>query len=117
MAYANTEDDVITPSAGGPSPRRNVLLTPRNFELLEYTEYPHSPPDANPNRRIDSNRKVVESPGIIQLARDRLRRSVDKTACDNRIDDIGPIATGQRLGPVAAIWLYSTGTTSICCIA
>jgi len=40
MAYANTEDDVNNPSAGEPTPGRIVLLTPRNFELLDYAKSP-----------------------------------------------------------------------------
>jgi len=65
-----------------------VLLTPRSFKLLEYAESSHTPPDTNPNRRVDSYRKVVESPSIIQLARDRrVGRLMRPTDCD-RTDDI-----------------------------
>jgi len=79
MAYANTEDDVNTPFTGGPTPGRKVLLTPRDFELLDNAVSPLTPPDSNPNRRVDSDRKVVESPSIIQLARNRLMRSLRRT--------------------------------------
>jgi len=57
-------------------------------------------PDTILNRRVDSNRKVVESPSIIQLARDRLRKSFDETEGQTILR---PIAAIHRLGPVIGL--------------
>jgi len=65
-----------------------VLSTPRDFELFDYDESPLTPPDTSPNRRADSTRKVIESPSIVQLARDRLRRSFNETEGVDRTDNI-----------------------------
>jgi len=50
----------------------------------------------------------VESPSIIQLARDILR-SFDETV--NKMNNI--TAAGERLGSVVAIWLYLDAVTDI----
>jgi len=88
MAYACRENDVNTYFAGGPTPGREVLSTPKDFELLDYDESPLTPPNTSPNRRADSTRKVLESPSIVQLARDRLRRSFNETEGVDRIENV-----------------------------
>jgi len=92
MAYSR--DDVQPPYAGGLTPGRR--LTPRDFEVLDYNESILTPLETI------SNRKVTESSSIIQLARERLRRSFDETRGVDRADSIITLAAGYRLGPVSA---------------
>jgi len=73
MAYSR--DDVQPPYAGGPTSGRRPLLTPRDFDVLDYDEAPLTPPETVSNIRVDGNRRVAESSSIIQLARERLGRS------------------------------------------
>jgi len=78
MAYS--KDVVQPPYAGGPTTGRRPLLTPRDFEVLDYNETILTPPEKVSNIRVDGNRMVAESSSIIQLARERLRRSFDETS-------------------------------------
>jgi len=86
MAYSR--DDVQPPYAGGPTPGRRHLLTPRDFEVLDYNESLLTPPETVSSIRVDGIRWVAESTSTIQLARDRLRRSIDETSGVNRADSI-----------------------------
>jgi hypothetical protein len=90
MAYACSESDnnVQPPSVGALSPGKKVLLTPRDFEVLDYYESLLTPPATDTNSRLNSDRRVVESPSTIQLVRDRLKRSFKETNDVNREDNI-----------------------------
>jgi len=59
MAYAYRGNDVNTPFAGGLTPGRKMLLTPRDFESFVYDESPLTPSNTSPNTRADSKRKVI----------------------------------------------------------
>jgi len=56
--------------------------------VFDYDEAPLTPPETVCNIRVDGNRRVAESSSIIQLARERLRRSFDETNGVNRADSI-----------------------------
>jgi len=84
MAYSRVQ----TPYAGGPTPGRRPLLTLRDFDVLDYDESPLTPPETISNIRVDGIRRGTESSSIIQLARERLRRSFDETSGVNRADGI-----------------------------
>jgi len=64
-----------SPARGRPEGgQREALLTPRDFEETTLT-----PPATDSNRPVDSYRRVVRSPGTIQLARSRLRKTFEET--------------------------------------
>jgi len=56
--------------------------------VLDYDESPLTPPDTVSTARADNYRRVVASPISIQLARDRLRRSVEETEAVIRVDSV-----------------------------
>jgi len=66
MAYSR--DDVQPTYAGGPTPGKRHLLTPRDFEVLDYNESLLTPPETVSNIRVDGDRRVAESSSTIQLA-------------------------------------------------
>jgi len=67
MAYSR--DDVKTPYTGEPTPGRIALLTPGEFEVLDYDESLLTPSDTVSTARADNYHRVVTSPSSIQLAR------------------------------------------------
>jgi len=69
-------------------PGRRLLLTPGEFEVLDYDESPLTPPATVSTARADNYRRVVASPSNIQLARQRLRRSFEETEAVNRVDSV-----------------------------
>jgi len=82
--------------------------------VLDYNEYLITSPETVSNIRVDGNRRVTESSNIIQLARERLKRSFDETSDVNRADSIITLAAGYRLGPVTARWtLYNEGDINL----
>jgi len=72
MAYSKG-DDVQLPYTGGLTPWRIALLTPGDFDMLNYDESLLKPPDTVSTARADNYHRVVTSPSSIQLARERLR--------------------------------------------
>jgi len=86
MAYSR--EDVQPPYTGEPTPGRRLLLTPGDFDMLDYDESPLTPPDTVSTARADNYHRVVTSPGSIQLARQRLRRSFEETETVNRVDSV-----------------------------
>jgi len=68
---------LITLSPADPRPGESAINTEGLRVISYYAESPLTPSDTNANRQIDGDGKAVESPSIIQLARDRLRRSFD----------------------------------------
>jgi len=82
-----TEKTTLTPlSLAEPRPRGKCYQHQETSSY--YEESSLTPPDTSPNRRPDSKSKVVESPSIFQLARDRLRRSFNKTEGVDRTENI-----------------------------
>jgi len=66
MAYSG--DDVQPPYAGGLAPERDHLLTPRDFEVLDYNEPLLTPQETvSIIRAVDGNPRVAESLSAIQL--------------------------------------------------
>jgi len=61
--------------------------------MLDYDEFPLTPPDTVYTARADNYHRVVASPSI-QLARGRLRRSFEETEAVNRVDSV--MATRSR---------------------
>jgi len=86
MAYSR--DDVQTPYIGGLTPGRIALLTPGDFNMLDYDESPLTPPDTVSTARADNYHRVVAIPSSIQLARERPRRSFEETEAVNRVDSV-----------------------------
>jgi len=95
MAYSR--DDVQTPYIGGLTPGSmgvlSALLTPGDFNMLDYDESPLTPPDTVSTARVstaraDNYHRVVASPSSIQLARERLRWSFEETEAVNRVDSV-----------------------------
>jgi len=87
MAYSKG-DDVQPPYTGGLTPGRGFLLTPRDFEVMDYDEFLLTPPDTVSTARADNYHRVVASPSSMQLARQRLRRSFEETETVNRVDSV-----------------------------
>jgi len=56
--------------------------------MLDYDESPLTPPHTVSTARADNYHRVVASPSIIQLARQRLRRSFEETEAVNRVDSV-----------------------------
>jgi len=61
MAYLKG-DDVQPPYTGGLTPGRIALLTPGDFDMLDYDESLLTPPDTVSTARDDNYRRVVASP-------------------------------------------------------
>jgi len=57
MAYSR--DDVQPPYTGGPTPGRRLLLTPIDFDVLDYDESPLTPTETNSNIRVDDKHRVA----------------------------------------------------------
>jgi len=58
MTYSR--DEVQPPYTGGPTPGRRHLLTPRDFEVLDYNESLLTPPETVSNIGVNGNRRVAE---------------------------------------------------------
>jgi len=86
MAYSR--EDIQPPYTGEPTPGRRLLLTPGDFDMLDYEESPITPPGTVSTARADNYHRVVAYPSSIQLARQRLRRSFEETEAVNRVDSI-----------------------------
>jgi len=86
MAYSR--DDIQPPYTGGLTPGRMAILTPRDFNMLDYDESPLTPPDTVSTARANNYHRVVTSPSSIQLARERLRRSFEETEAVNRVNSV-----------------------------
>jgi len=56
--------------------------------VLDYNESLLTPPDTVSIARVDNYHRIVASPSSIQLARERLRRSVEETKAVNRVDSV-----------------------------
>jgi len=84
MAYSR--EDVQPPYTGGPTPGRRLLLTPGDFQVLDYDESHITSPDTVSTARVDNYHRVVASPSSIQLARERVRRSIEETEAVNIVD-------------------------------
>jgi len=87
MAYSKG-DDVQPPYTGGLTPGRIALLTPGDFNMLDYDESSLTPPDTVSTARADHYHRVIASSSSIQLARERLRRSFEETEAINRVDSV-----------------------------
>jgi len=92
MAYSR--DDVQPPYTGGPTPGRRLLLTPGEFEVLNYDESLLTPPDTVSTARADNHHRVVAYPCSIHLARERLKRCFEENEAVNRVDSV--MATRSR---------------------
>jgi len=86
MAYSR--DDVKPPYTGGPTPGKRLLLTPGEFEVLDYDESLLTLPDTVSTARANNYHRIVASPSSIQLARQKLRRSFEETEAVNRVDSV-----------------------------
>jgi len=64
---------------------RETLITPRDFHVWDRDESALTPTYTDPNRRADYKRLVVKSPGMVQLAREILRRSFDESRDVDRV--------------------------------
>jgi len=57
MAFS--KDDFQPPYTGGPTPGKRLLLTPGEFEVLDYDESLLTPPDTVSTARADNYHRVV----------------------------------------------------------
>ena len=86
MAYSQKGRDVEPPYTGGPTPGREPLLTPRDFEMLDKSSF--TPPATIPTGRTNNYSRVEAPCSSIQLARQRLRRSLEETTDVNTGDTV-----------------------------
>jgi len=81
------ETDVQPPLAGGLTPEKETLLTPRDFQVWDRDESALTPPVTDQTDGLIIN-VLVKSPNMVQLARERLRRSFDESRDADRVYDI-----------------------------